>query len=400
MLPNWIRKSATRSLLALMVLCLGPGTGWADEGDQQSRAENDQGEEVDYVALGARLLKDGHLGRAESALKKAKPEAEGVDPARLFTLRGLIDLKQGDLETAKQHLQGAIDAGQDNRAVYLYLAQAHYRLDEYADTIKAIERAGVVAQDQPSLYTMLARSHWQLDHRSEAFATLDAAAKRYPGNETFLRQKIFYLIDMALYQKAAALGQTYLDTANAKVADYLAIGRSLRQGGQLERARNFLEGARLQYPGNVKLSVELAQVYLELDNLLAAASLYEQAAYRDIAHMSQAAELYRKAGKLFVALNLNARVPAAEAKLKQRLAILVELESYAMAAAMTDDLQRAGLLENEAIRYALAYAQFKDGQFEAAEANLQRLTKSDLFRKATELRKAMAECQDAAWKCY
>ncbi|MFB6259150.1 MAG: tetratricopeptide repeat protein, partial [Thiohalorhabdaceae bacterium] len=237
-------------------------------------------------------------------------------------------------------------------------------------------------------------------HQAEAFAALDAAAQRYPGNETFLRQKIFYLIDLKLYQKAAALGETYLETANAQVADYLAIGRALRQSGQLERARDFLEGARLQYPDNVKLTVELAQVYLQLEHTAAAAHLYEQAAFQDPTYMNQAAELYRKAGKLFVALNLNARVPEPKEKLKQRLAILLELENYAMAASMRDDLVRADLLSNEAIRYALAYAQFKDGQFKAAEANLQRLTQSDLFRKATELRKAMAECRDAAWKCY
>ena len=388
----------TRLLAVVLSLALLPAVApAADDGDQPSQSE---GEEVDYVTLGARLLKDGHLGRAESALKKADPEADAVDAARLFTLRGLINLKQGQLEPAKERLRQAIDAGQDNRVVHLYLAQAHYRLQEYADTIAAIERAGVVAQDQPSLYTILARSHWELGQRGEAFATLDAAAQRYPGNETFLRQEIFYLIDLELYQKAASLGQTYLDSANAAIPDYLAIGRALRESGQLAKARDFLEGARLQFPDNVKLTVELAQVYVKLGATNAAAHLYEKAAYRDPTYMSQAAELYRKAGKPFVALNLNARVPAAEDKLKQRLAILLEFKHYAMAAAMADDLGRAGLLQNQDIRYALAFAQFKNGNFDAAEAQLQRLTRSDLFRKATELRKAMAGCRDAAWKCY
>jgi predicted Zn-dependent protease len=393
MAPRWIRL-----LAAALALGLVPAAGAADKDEEKTAAE--QGEEVDYVALGARLLKDGHLDRAEEALGKADPEADDIDAARLFTLRGLINLKQGDLKAAKDHLNRAIDAGQANRVVYLYLAQAHYRLEEYARTIAAIDKAGVVAQDQPSLYTILARSHWELDHRAEAFATLDAAAARYPGNESFLRQKIFYLIELALYQKAAALGEDYLAEANAQVADYLAIGRALRQSGQRARAAAFLEGARLQYPDNLKLTVELAQVYLQREHTLAAAHLYERAAFQDPTYMSQAAELYRKAGKLFVALNLNARVPEPEDKLKQRLAIMLELDNYAMAAAMEEDLLRAGLLDNEDIRYALAYAQFKNGSFDAAEAQLQRLTRSDLFRKATELRKAMAECQDAAWKCY
>ncbi|MFB6261083.1 MAG: hypothetical protein ABEK42_10465, partial [Thiohalorhabdaceae bacterium] len=148
--PRW-----PAAAVAALVLSLVPAAATAAEEGRDKQAKAEEGEEVDYVALGARLLKDGHLGRAQQALSKADPEAEGVDSARLFTLRGLIGLKQGNLEVAKGHLRRAIDAGQANRVVYLYLAQAHYRLEEYAETVAAIERAGVVAQDQPSLYTIL-----------------------------------------------------------------------------------------------------------------------------------------------------------------------------------------------------------------------------------------------------
>ncbi|HKJ72058.1 MAG TPA: hypothetical protein VKA55_09935 [Gammaproteobacteria bacterium] len=393
MAPRW-----SLLLIAAAALALAPAPALsAQEGEG---GKGDQAEDVDYVSLAARLLKDGHLDRAEAALRKVDAGAEDTDRARLFTLWGLIDLQQDDPAAAKGHLRRAIDAGQDNRVVYLYLAQAHYRLEEYADTVSAIERAGVVSQDQPSLYTMLARSHWHLGHHGRAFAVLEAAARRYPGNETFLRQKIFYLIDLHLYQRAAELDETYLDTANATVADYLAIGRALRRGGQLKKARSFLEGARLQNPSEVKLTVELAQVYLKLDQTLAAAHLYEQAAYRDPSLMSQAAELYRRTGKYYQALNLNAQIPDSETKLKQRLALLLQLKHYALAASMADALRRAGLLQNQDIRYALAFARFKDGDFDGAESQLARLKRSDLFRKAAKLREAMTECRDAAWKCY
>ncbi|MFA9460018.1 tetratricopeptide repeat protein [Thiohalorhabdus sp. Cl-TMA] len=390
-----IPESYAARLLALGLLVLPVGGMAADE-----EAEKQKGEEVDYVSLGARLLKDGHLGRAESALKKADPAAEEVDAARLYTLWGLVDLKRGENASARDHLRRAIDAGQTGKTVYLYLAQAHYRLQEYRPTIDAIERAGLGEQDNPNLYAILARSHWELENGAEAWAALDAGQKRYPEHTAFLRQKIFYLIELELYQKAARLGEEYLAGARATVADYLAIGRAMRRSGQLEQARDFLEAARLQYPGDPRLGMELAQVYLKLDQTLTAAQIYEQAAFRDPELLTEAAELYRRSGKLYRALNLNAQVADSGKKLKQRLAILLETERYAMAAAMRDDLLRAGLLENEDIRYALAYARFKNGEFEKAEAQLSRLTRSDLFRKATKLRKAMADCRDAAWKCY
>ena len=87
------------------------------------------------------------------------------------------------------------------------------------------------------------------------------------------------------------------------------------------------------------------------------------------------------------------------AKLKQRLAILLELRRFEQAAAMDEDLLRVGLLEDEDIRYALAYAVFKTGDFAAAEKQLQKLSRPDLFRKAAELRRAMQDCSEEPWLC-
>lgn len=47
----------------------------------------------------------------------------------------------------------------------------------------------------------------------------------------------------------------------------------------------------------------------------------------------------------------------------------------------------------------LAYAQFKEGDFIGAERNLAKLTKPDLFLKATELRQSMQDCADERWRC-
>lgn len=62
-------------------------------------------------------------------------------------------------------------------------------------------------------------------------------------------------------------------------------------------------------------------------------------------------------------------------------------------------LVRTRLLDDEDVRYALAYAQFKEGDFIGAERNLAKLSKPDLFRKATELRQSMQDCADERWRC-
>src|SRR5690606_36566268 len=115
--------------------------------------------------------------------------------------------------------------------------------------------------------------------------------------------------------------------------------------------------------------------------------------------ISEAAELYRRAGRLRRALMLNGQITDQATKFKQRLALMLEMRRYEQAAAMSPDLKRVGLFEDQDIIYALAYAQFMVGDFEQAEAGLQRLTRSDLFRKASELRRAMQGCIEESWKC-
>jgi hypothetical protein len=115
--------------------------------------------------------------------------------------------------------------------------------------------------------------------------------------------------------------------------------------------------------------------------------------------MAEAAELYRRAGQTYRALTLNGQLQDQAEKFRQRMALLLELQNFEQAAAMETPLYRVGLLEDEDLRYALAYAQFKIGAFDQAESNLSQLTRSDLFRKAAELRRAIQDCSEDAWKC-
>ena len=62
-------------------------------------------------------------------------------------------------------------------------------------------------------------------------------------------------------------------------------------------------------------------------------------------------------------------------------------------------LRRVGLLAEEDLRYAVAYALFKTGDFEDAERHLAQLNRPDLFRKAAELRRAIQDCAGERWKC-
>lgn len=365
---------------------------------------NEKQGDLDYISLAAILIKDGHYDRAEAALNTlalADSAGESLieDRARFYTLKGLVSLKKQDFPGAKLALTQAIDEGQQAPIVFVYLAQAAFGDHDYQRALDAVDRAGEVIQTMKGLYTIKAQSHWKLGEYNGAWTALDDGLVYFPDEPIFLRQKIFLLMALKLYQDAVTLAEKYLNRSEAQVDDYLALGNALRQSKQADKAIDILERAKIYYPADVRVIIELAHSYLDTDRTLMSAELFLLAASIDSQYMSEAAELFRRAGKLDQALSLNAQVREKDKKLKQRLAILLEYEDYELAAAMAKPLYRVGLLEEEDIRYATAYSLFKSGEFDKAAEQLSHITRADLFRKSTELRKVMQECQGLVWSC-
>ncbi|MDZ4350138.1 MAG: hypothetical protein U1A22_11460 [Xanthomonadaceae bacterium] len=356
-------------------------------------------DEVDYLALAALLTRDGEYDRAEDALAQVDTTAEDLDLAQYHTVRGLIALEKQRNEEAASAFADAIAAGQDDPLVHLYRAQAHFGVEQYREALGALDAAGDSVDALSGAWLMRGHAYWMLGERQRTFDTLTAAGERFPGNNGFLRRQVFYLIDAGLNQQAADLGRDYLLRAEGKADDYVAIGTALRRSGSREEALRFLESAALRFPTDGTIPKALAQTWLEQGNPLAAAEILARAAVAEPALYAETAELLRRADQPARALQVNALVPDAERKLKQRVGILIELRRYDQVAGMEEPLYRAGLLADEDVRYALAYAYYRGGDHAAAERHLSALTRPELFRKATELRRLMSECADARWTC-
>mgnify|MGYP001044960436 CR=1 FL=1 len=357
-------------------------------------------EELERLPLAALLIGDGNYDRARQVLAGVDLDNPELDRIRYHTLSGLVALNLGELAMAVEDFRAAIDAGQDEPVVWLYLAQAYYGQEMFVETLYALERAGPEATRLPSVFLIRSQSHWQLQEYGQAWQVLAEGRQLFPDRAgDFARRQVFVLVEQGLYQEAADQGRRFLAGQGAGPEDALAIGNALHQSSQYDEAALILEQARLAHPEKVDLSRLLAHTYLSSDRVLGAAEVLRQAAVHDPRLLGESAELYRRAGWLMAALTLNAGIIDQDQKLKQRLAILVELKRFEQAAAMEPDLIRTGLLEDEDIRYALAYAHFKTGDFASAEAQLSLLERDDLFRKAIELRRVMEQCADQPWFC-
>jgi tetratricopeptide (TPR) repeat protein len=386
------KKNVTALLaLALSLLVIAPAIA-------QERAD-----EVDYLALASLMLRDGNLDRAMTALDHIDTGTEDVNLVRYYTLRGMTHMRRKELEPARDAFDSAIKAGEgDNAAepvVFVYLAQVNYQLEDYAGAVAALDRAGTAVERIPSVYHMRAQAHWLMGEKTMAIAVLDQASEIFPEDASFQRRKVFYLVDIGLFKEAVIQGEAYLERSEGKVEDYIALGNALRASGQLEEAAVFLEQAQFRFPDSPEVKKVLAHVYIERGEMSAAADVLYTAALLDPSLLSEAAELYRRSGQTFRALNLNSQIVNQAEKLRQRLALYLEMGSYEQATAMEIPLRRVGLMAEEDLRYAIAYAWFKTGEFETAEQHLAALSRPDLFRKAAELRRAIQDCAEDRWKC-
>ncbi|MDT8408915.1 MAG: hypothetical protein RQ741_04890 [Wenzhouxiangellaceae bacterium] len=385
--------------LALAVVPAGPTVAQSGS-DEPEAAGAAEGEEVEFLSLAAVLIGDGNYRRARNILARVDLEAEDADLARYHTLAGLVALNLDELALAAAEFEQAIEAGQTEPVVWLYLAQARFGQQQYQQTLAALDQAGPEATRLPSVFLMRAQAHWLLEQYRQAWQVLGQGRALFPDRAgDFGRRQVFLLVDQNLYQEAADQGLQFLESGEASIEDAVAIGNALRVAGQYREAAIILEKARLRAPDNVMLGKVLSHVYLDQQRVLAAADIMRSTAYHDPELTSDAAELYRRAGWLVQALSLNSRVIDQPRKFRQRLAIFIEMNRFEQASSMEQDLARVGLIQDEDIRYALAYALFKTGDFERSEQHLAQLKRADLFRKAIELRGVMERCAERPWAC-
>ncbi len=389
-----IRRSALLIALLMAAISVAPSPAAIAAEDEEA-----QEEEIDHVALAARLVQDGHYDRAELTLAEVDLSAEDVDKKLYYVLRGLIALQKQSYDAAAKSFADAVRAGNTDPLVFINLARAKFGMKKYRDAVLALDRGGAAARAEPQAELLKSRAYWELDQPEEALTVLARARKRFPDAIDFARTEIFYLIKLELFQELAQRSGAFLERSDIVADDLAAIGEALRQSGQLEVAAQTLEAARLRFPDEEKLTVQLARVLMDQGQLLSSAMLLEHAARLNPKYLVEAAELYRQAGNLERALYINARIADQPSKMKQRLQILLQLERYDMISAMEARLSRLGLLSEDQIRYAIAYGYFEIRDFKAAERHLKQLTDPDLFEKGITLRKAIDACREAGWLC-
>ena len=86
-------------------------------------------------------------------------------------------------------------------------------------------------------------------------------------------RKVFYLVDLGLFKEAVILGRQYLQRSAGRAEDYIALGSALRASGESGEAALLLEQALLLFPASPEVRKALAHVYIQREQLTAAADI-------------------------------------------------------------------------------------------------------------------------------
>lgn len=377
-------------LMAALLMAASPALAADRRGDGEQV-------ELDHLGIASRLVTDGLYDRAATVLDELAEPPED-DLLRYHTLRGLVALQLGDPARALEAFDGAVATGEAEPILHVQRAQALQQLDRPGEALAALDTAGDAAVTLPGAWRLRGRLHRTLGNEDAAWDALVAGRVRFPQHPGLAEDQLLQLADLGLTRSALDLAQE-LDALGATVELWIVVGERLRRAGAVDDAMAFLEDARARFPRAIEPRVALASACLDADRPRCAGTLLAEAAAFDNAYASEAAECFRRAGALDRALYLNGQVQDEPVKVRQRLGLLLEQERFDQASALHDRLQRLGLLDDEELRYALAYAHFQTGSFGDAEALLTGLSAPHLFRQATSLRETMDRCRRGEGGC-
>lgn len=371
----------------------------------------------DPLALARRLLQDGEPNRAALALADLDPKQEGVDRKGYERLMGLVHYRLNTYQSAAPHFKAALKLGDQDPSLFYFYARTLVELKDLKKALQILDQAPDSLWETEVAWRLKLQCIYQDQGAVSTYPLLEMMIQRFPKNREIREQRIRLLCELGLFQSASELAlqdlQDLQDESHSLSSasslssnnenQLLAYAQILSETGKEKEASLLLEKGLLLFESdtllNSKLRQRLAHSYLQQNRPFSAAEILFPLALKDPKHALYTSELYRRAGQVDRALWMNRLVADQKSKLKQRLTLLIEEERYEESAALLDRIQRLGLLEDEAIIYALAYAFYRVYEFPQAELLLSKLMSDGFYEKGIQLRKAIDQCRRDAWRC-
>lgn len=393
----------------------------------------------DHLAVATLMVYDGLYDKARAELALVDPSVGTVDLAEYYTIKGVLEAKTENNQSAIAHYLQAVKATEgknfqppavyqegnylfalgkheeaaaptpvfDGEAVrrekleklYIHLSQAFYKLEDYANTVKSLDLAGASGRDRAELFALRAECFWKSKAHHQALAALQRGAALFPANTDLLKQKFYYLVELGLYQAAILVAEKYMAVSEADENEYLTLAQVFLRADQLNEAIEILERAGGKFPQNAKVLMLLGHAYMRKEMLRTTAHLFKLGAYRDQTYLKDAVEMHRRVGDYPQAIFLNSQITDKVEKLKQKVAIYLDRGEFAKIIGLEDALERYDILNDDNMRYAFAYSCYMVNDYQNAELQLAKITDQELFVKGTAIRNNIDKCRNDRLEC-
>ena len=395
-------------------------------------------EEIDHIALATLMIYDAKYAKAKEELSLVDKKSAKYDAANYYTVVGVLNSKQTQTNKAIEAYKKAIEAtktkkfeapkiltkekylfsigstqkkaqapkfdGEAKRQekieqLYMYLTQEYYKLKDYKNTLLSLQNAGEKGKSRAGLFTLRAECNYKQEHYADAIASLNAGIKKFPDDTKLLKQKFYYFADLKLYQAAIEASKVYMNKVGVSSKEYIALAQMLIGANQIDTAIELLEESKLRFPKEPTIGILLGHMYLKKDMQHTTAHLFEESSYYDKKYLKDAVEMNRRAGENLHALYLNTHNIDKVEKLKQKIAIYLQAGEYRKIIGLKKALRRYKMLDDDNLRYALAYSYYMSDDFTSAEEQLKYISDSELFSKATVIRKNIEKCSNNSLEC-
>ncbi len=354
--------------------------------------------EVDHLALVRVLVKDGYYDRAERTLRKLSADEKQDNSALIASFWGMIELNKKNYEKSLDQFNRSLKLGIESKEIYLYRAESFLQLERLQEAEVSLENIGIKMKTKLPYFLVKAEIHWKQDRKVEAWRVLDEATTKGLSSTVINKKKFSYLLSEHLFLAAKDIAFKTLKDENA-FQDVLAMASQFRIAKQHQTALELLQALQVLRPEKEMVALEMAQNYLALEERFSAALILEKAAKHNISLSFEASEMLRQVGKSYRARFLNMTTMDPAKRLKQKLALYLEDDDYLSLKFLVPQLQKNQLLEDQDIRYAVAYSLFRTGDFEKSEVYLNSIDKDGLFEKSIELKREISNCKQEKWAC-
>jgi tetratricopeptide (TPR) repeat protein len=397
--------------------------------------------EIDHLDLATLMIHDGQLDKAEAELSLVDTSDESFDAATYYTVRGVLDSKKERYESAIQNYLIAVDATKAKifeatdlkkkkkylfslgkseeketdalpvfdaekvkkeklEKLHIYLSQSYYQLKDYASTVKHLDLAGDLGKERAALFGLRAECYWKIKQYEDAIGALNTGLSLFDGDAMLLKQKYYYFAELGLYQAAIENAKKYMAVIDADANEYILLAQLLIQAGQADEAAKILESAMGKFSENAKIAMLLGNIYMEQGMNFTAAHLFKEASNNEKKYLKDAVEMHRRIKDYSHAIFLNAQMNDKVEKLKQLVAIILDRGEYEKVIGVKDELKRYNLLDDDNMRYALAYSYYMSKDYEQAELHLKKIQDNELFAKGTIIRKNIEKCRENSMECF